>query len=105
MVPTALESNDVYACGIGGRYKVSNRTSFNAEYFYVIRPANVPTVYSNPLSLGVDIETGGHVFQIMVTNSRGMIEKHYIAENASDFKKGEIYLGFNISRVFTIFGN
>lgn len=106
LVATALDNNDSYALGIGGRYKFTNRISINAEYFYVFRPAvNVQPNYRNPISVGFDIETGGHVFQIMVSNSQGMIEKHYIFENDGDFSKGDIHLGFNISRVFTIFGD
>ena len=106
IVPTALDKNDIYSLGFGGRYKFNARCSINFEYFYVYRPSySTGVTYNNPVSLGVDIETGGHVFQIMVTNSFGMIAKHYIADNIGDWRKGEIHLGFNISRVFTLFGD
>lgn len=106
LVSTALDDNDLFAMGIGGRYKLSTRVSFNFEYFYVLHPIwNKITVETkNPLSVGFDIETGGHVFQLMLTNSFGAIEKHYIADNTGDWTKGDIHLGFNISRPFTIFG-
>jgi len=104
LVPTALDNNDLFAMGIGGRYKLTNRISVNFEYFYVLRPTwNVQTEFTNPISIGFDIETGGHVFQIMLSNSSGMIEKHYIADNTGDWTKGELHLGFNLTRVFTLF--
>lgn len=104
LVPTALDDNDIFAFGIGGRYKITSRVSLNFEYFYVARPTwNIDDDFINPLSIGVDVETGGHVFQIMLTNSLGMIEKHYIADNKGSWSNGDIHLGFNISRVFTIY--
>lgn len=104
LVPTALDDNDIFALGIGGRYKITNRVSLNLEYFYVLRPTwNIENNFVNPLSIGVDIETGGHVFQIMLSNSIGMIEKQYISDNTGSWSKGDIHLGFNISRVFTLY--
>ena len=94
------EENDVLALGIGGRFKISKRTSLNAEYFYV--PSGpLDAQFKNSLSLGVDIETGGHVFQLHFTNSLGMIEKQFIAETTGEWGKGDIHYGFNISRTFS----
>jgi hypothetical protein len=56
----------------------------------------------NPLSLGFDIETGGHVFQLHFTNSRGMTERQFITETPGSWGNGDIHFGFNISRVFQI---
>jgi hypothetical protein len=56
----------------------------------------------NSLSLGFDIETGGHVFQLHFTNSTGMTERTFISETTGQWRKGDIHFGFNISRVFTI---
>jgi len=103
LVPEAIDNNDIYAIGAGGRYKVTTRISFNAEYFYVIEPtisgrARKP----NSLSFGFDIETGGHVFQIILTNSLQMIERGFIGETSESWQDGGIHLGFNISRVFTL---
>ncbi|MGE5479599.1 MAG: DUF5777 family beta-barrel protein [Chloroflexota bacterium] len=105
LVPNALDENDLFAVGIGGRYKLTNRISVNAEYFHAFQPtyAGAPDLF-DPMSIGFDIETGGHVFQIMLSNSVGMIEKHYIAENTGDASKGDMHLGFNISRTFTLIG-
>ena len=58
----------------------------------------------NSLSVGLDLETGGHVFQLHFTNSTAMIEKGFLTETTGDFFKGDVRFGFNISRVFTIAG-
>jgi len=76
----------------------------NAEYFYLVNADNTylsSPVY-NPLSVGVDIETGGHVFQLILTNSLAMIEKGFIGETTGRWMNGDIHIGFNISRVFTL---
>lgn len=93
--------NDVFAIGIGGRQKLSKRTSFNVEYYYQIPKYRVPGS-TNVLSLGFDIETGGHVFQLHLTNSSSMTESNFITGNTGSWGKGDILFGFNISRVFTI---
>lgn len=103
MVATELDPNDLLAVGAGTRFKITKRISFNAEYYYVIPPINdfrsMKTF--NPLSIGFDIETGGHVFQIILTNSLAMIEKGFICETTGNWTNAGIHLGFNISRVFS----
>ncbi|MBW8331370.1 MAG: hypothetical protein K0M40_05065 [Prolixibacteraceae bacterium] len=102
LVKTELDQNDIYALGVGGRYKLTKRLSLNAEYYYTYNPNSKsldPQPY-NALSVGVDIETGGHVFQIMVTNSQGMREGSFIPQTTGSWMDGDIHLGFNISRVF-----
>ena len=89
------------ALGIGGRLKVSRRVSINADYFYAFREKNNDLPYYNSLAVGVDIETGGHVFQLHFTNSLGMIEKQFIGETTGSWGKGDIHYGFNISRTFS----
>ncbi|HEY3390970.1 MAG TPA: DUF5777 family beta-barrel protein [Prolixibacteraceae bacterium] len=103
LVPTEIDKNDLFALGVGGRYKLTKRMAFNVEYFYVYRPnANSLNVkYYNPLSVGIDIETGGHVFQIMLTNSIAMREGGFIGKTTDSWSNGGIRLGFNISRVFS----
>lgn len=104
LVPTELDPNDLWAMGAGGRLKLSKRISLNAEYFYLVNADNTymsHPVY-NPLSLGIDIETGGHVFQLILTNSLAMIEKGFIGETTGRWLNGDIHFGFNISRVFTL---
>jgi hypothetical protein len=104
MVATELDQNDLFAVGAGGRFKLTRRLSLNAEYYYVIPPIHdyrSEKTY-NPLSVGIDIETGGHVFQIHLTNSLAMIEKGFIGETTGRWLDGGIHIGFNISRVFTL---
>jgi len=103
LVPTELDRNDLFACGIGGRYKLSKRVALNVEYYYVYRQnsSSLPVTYYNPLSVGIDIETGGHVFQIMLTNSQAMREGGFIGKTTGSWSDAGIHLGFNISRVFS----
>lgn len=104
LVPTEIDQNDLFALGVAGRYKLTNRLAVTGEYYYVARPIPQRTVqkYSNPLSIGFDVETGGHVFQIVVTNAQGMREGGFIGKTTGSWLKGDIHLGFNISRVFTL---
>ena len=108
--------NQLFALGAGGRYKLSQRVTLSAEYYYSLREiedgdeeddddyeANgaFPYPYRNALSFGVDIETGGHVFQFHLTNARGMVEKQFIGQNVGAWEKGDIFYGFNIARTFS----
>lgn len=101
LVATNEEENDVYALGISGRIKLTKRVALNAEYIYVL-PDQIAPEFQNSFSIGFDIETGGHVFQLHFSNSTSMIEKGYIAETVGDWGDGGIHFGFNVSRVFTI---
>ncbi len=102
LTPTELDPHDLFAMGASGRIKLSTRVSLNAEYYLVYKPANMTVPINNPLSLGIDIETGGHVFQLLLTNSDGMIEKDFIGRTSGKWGKGDIHFGFNISRVFDV---
>ena len=85
--------------GFGGRYKLLKRLSFNLDYAYNFSK-NKNSLYKNPLTIGVDIETGGHVFQLLFTNSRASNDSSFLTETTGDWSKGEISFGFNIVRVF-----
>ena len=103
LVATELDPNDIFALGAGARLKLTKRISLNGEYYYIANPKkNFSTQIYNPLSLGFDIETGGHVFQLFFTNSLGMTEKQFLGATTGSWKKGDIHFGFNISRVFTL---
>ena len=105
IVATELDPNDLWSAGFGARIKISSRVSFNVEYYYVVPPLHdyrSQKTY-NPLSIGFDIETGGHVFQLHLTNSLAMIEKGFIGETTGNWLNGGIHFGFNISRVFHIY--
>jgi len=101
LVRTTEESNDVYALGAAGRLKLTKRVAINAEYIYVPDGQLAPG-YRNSLSIGFDIETGGHVFQLHFTNSTSMIEKGFVTETSGQWANGDIHFGFNVSRVFTV---
>lgn len=99
--------NTRFALGTGFRYKLSNRVSINAEYYLRLNPDDedlVPTAsnYKNALSIGFDIETGGHVFQLHFTNSRNMTDASYINRTTGDIEDGGIYFGFNFTRTFKL---
>jgi len=101
LVAAADDQNDVFAMGAGGRVKLTRRTSLNVEYFYLL-PGKTADNFNNSLSVGFDIETGGHVFQLFFTNSNPITEHGYITETVGRWDKGDIFFGFNITRTFTI---
>jgi hypothetical protein len=96
---SSIDPNDIYAIGFGTKIKISKHLSVNGEYYYSVNSyESIAT--ENSIALGLGIETGGHVFQLIFTNSRAMIEKGFIAETQGDFFNGDIHFGFNISRDF-----
>ena len=98
----ANEKNDVYAIGVGARQKITKRFAITAEAYYT--PSSLlPNGKYTSLSLGFDLETGGHVFQLHFTNSTSMAHKGFIAETTGNWLDGGIHFGFNVSRVFTVF--
>lgn len=101
-------ANDLLALGIGGRYKLTKRFTLSGEYYHSFAdPGGYEAStgkaypYHDAISIGVDIETGGHVFQLHFTNSRGMVEKHFIGQTVGAWEKGDIFYGFNIARTFS----
>jgi hypothetical protein len=96
------DKNDLFSLGIGGRYKFTKRFALLVDYFYTFSDLRQDSdVYSDPLGVGVEIETGGHVFHIFFTNNSGIVENTFIPNTTSSWTKGEFKLGFNISRVFS----
>lgn len=104
LVKTMDDQNDVFSVGFGGRMKFSKRASINLEYYHLL-PGKTADDFFNSLSVGVDIETGGHIFQIFLTNSNGLIEQAFISGTTGDWLNGNIKLGFNITRAFAIIKN
>jgi hypothetical protein len=98
VVETLDEPNDKYSLGLGGRHKITKRISVNAEYFHQLNDK----INNNVLSFGFDVETGGHVFQLHFSNSALMIVPGFITKTTGNWLYGDIYFGFNISRVFTL---
>jgi len=101
IVKTTDDLHDIYSLGVGGRIKLTRRLALTAEYFYNL-PDQLSATNTNPLSIGIDIETGGHVFQLHFTNALGMNERSLITDTNGSWEKGDIHFGFNISRVFTL---
>lgn len=99
LVPLASDENNAFALGIGTRLKLSRRIAFVADYHQILSGLN-KDIYHSPLSVGIDIETGGHVFQLHFSNAEGMNEKAFIT-NTID-KWGDVRFGFNLSRMFVI---
>ncbi len=97
------DKNDLFAVGLATRMKITKRISLELEYEYRINKYATEKFY-DAVGLGIDIETGGHVFQVFVTNSAGMIEPQVYGHTTSDWQKMGLKIGFNISRMFTIVG-
>ena len=93
------DPHDIFALGLGTRIKLNKRVSFNSEYYFAMDESKSINA-RNSLAFGVDIETGGHVFQLILSNAITMIEKSFITETTDDFFAGDIHFGFNISRTF-----
>lgn len=96
-----IEKNDQMLLGIGGRVKITRSVALTTEYYHRLRVSD-GSPYYNPLGFGVDIETGGHVFQLVLTNTRGLTERAYLTETTGDFFNGDIHFGFNITRTFQL---
>jgi hypothetical protein len=93
------QDNSQYAIGMGGRYKFAKRWSVNVDYAaHLNRSGSSP--FKDPLSIGVDLDTGGHVFQMHFSNSQGMHEAGFLGNTTGDWGKGDIFFGFNLLRVF-----
>ncbi len=118
LMPTFVHKNSInfdnevaehnqFALGFGGRLKVSKSIALTGEYYanfnqgeYYVNGALQP--YQNSLCLGIDIETGGHVFQLLLTNAVGLTERAFITETTDNFFDGNIHLGFNVTRTFQL---
>jgi hypothetical protein len=101
IVAVHTQPNNVYALGVGARLKLSKRIALTADYFHNFNGLEEDYTY-DPLSVGFDIETGGHVFQLHFSNAVGMNERAFINETTNSWAKKQIRFGFNLSRVFQI---
>ena len=100
-VDQEIEKNNQFALGFGGRFKITKSMALTGEYYHNFSMLdNSP--YYNALGLGIDIETGGHVFQVVITNAIGLTERAFITETRDDFFDGDIHLGFNVTRTFQL---
>lgn len=99
----ASDVNGFFSIGFGARVKLTKRLSLVGDYYYNTASfyRNNPSVF-NPLSLGIEIETGGHVFSLLFTNASGLIENNYIPYTTDTWTKGQVKFGFCISRTFAL---
>lgn len=108
IAPSFIRQNLVYrlgqdhnqvAMGLGGRYKLSKRLSINMDYVFNFNRAS-DSNFNDPLTIGIDIETGGHVFQLLFSNAQSANEPGFISNAEGEWSEGNIFFGFNIVRVF-----
>lgn len=93
------QENSQYSIGIGGRHKLTKRWSVNMDYgLHLNRASN--SAFKNPFSIGFDLETGGHVFQLHFTNAQPMNTNTFLGQATGDWSDGDVFFGFNLSRVF-----
>lgn len=109
LVQNKAQSNDIYAIGIGGSFKINKSVRFNIEYIPRLNNREEPkaqgankALYYDSFAIGFDIETGGHVFQLHFTNAGGLIEQQFIAQNTTKLDFASLRFGFNLSRTFTL---
>ncbi|MEI8134760.1 MAG: DUF5777 family beta-barrel protein [bacterium] len=102
LVTYASDPHNIIALGVGGRVKITNRVSFTIDWTHPFNSVQSSIKHNDPLAIGFDIETGGHVFQVHFSNSVGLNERTEITETTDNWLKGGIRLGFNLSRVFQL---
>ena len=103
------DQNDIFAMGIGGRLKVGKRVALVADYFKVFRNNTSKNSFEdaglkfyNPLGVGVEFETGGHVFDFTFTNSTAILENQFIPYTTTSWRQWRFRWGFNLSRIFSL---
>lgn len=101
LVAKSDDFNDLFLIGTGGRIRVTKWVAVSGEYFYRLNVSETDN-YRNSLSLGLDFDTGGHIFQLHFSNSKPMFERGFLTETEGNWLKGDIYFGFNITRVFDL---
>jgi len=100
------DPDNLFVLGFAGRMKITKRLSFVADYTLVnglSRPGNLTEAYYNPLGVGLEIETGGHIFSLNFMNSEYILENNFITNTKKSWNKGGVRFGFTISRNFTLF--
>jgi hypothetical protein len=101
LVPTEADKNTLFLMGVGGKVKVTKRMALLAEYYARIGD-NPDNGFRDAFAFGIDLVTGGHVFQFQFTNAQAMFDSGFMRETIGNFWKGDIHFGFNISRTFGV---
>lgn len=100
----SYNDNDLYAIGLGGRYRFTNWVAIAGEYYYGINKDLVAgSEMSDSWSLGIDIDTGGHIFQLLVTNSAYLLPHQYLSRSNGQISDGTVHIGFNLMRMFSLY--
>lgn len=107
-----MDAHNFYALGMGGRWQFNPHMAIIVDYFIPFRSKESKDYFSEngiefyaPLSVGWEIETGGHVFHIDFTNATAILENQLIPYTTRRWGKGEFRWGFNISRTFSLFSS
>lgn len=101
----AMDENNIPFVATGARFMFNKHSSLVFDYYYIISPYrtnNTANAFHNPISIGYEVETGGHVFEINFTNASYLDENNIIPYTQGNWLKGGFKLGFSISRVFNI---
>jgi len=101
-----MDNNNLFSLGFAGRLKLSKRFSFVADYQLVNafgRPDDLAETHYNPLGVGLEIETGGHIFSLNFMNSEYILENNFLPDTKKSWNHGGVRFGFTISRNFTLF--
>lgn len=99
------DEETLFALGAAARYKFSKRFGIVADYYHVFssyRDDNPNVDYASPLGVGLEIETGGHVFTLTFVNARAIVENNFIPNSTAEWSEGQYRFGFTISRMFTL---
>ena len=95
------DPNDAFLLGIGGTVRFAKILSFNMEYYYYTNRPDADR-FTHPLAMGINIETGGHVFQLLFSNSQPLFESGFLTETNGKWENGDIYFGFHLQRTFSL---
>lgn len=99
LVHEPFQVHNQWAVGIGARYKLGDNVELTTDYVMNLSRA-AESIYNDPLTIGVNINTERHVFQVLLTNAQSTNEPGFISNAAGSWSEGEIYLGFNLVRTF-----
>lgn len=100
-VDKTIDDNNLVAIGLGGRLKLTRSLALTSEYYHRV-DVKEGNPFRNSFGVGIDIETGGHIFQLVLSNAQGLTERAFIGETSGDFFAGDIHLGFNVTRSFQL---
>jgi hypothetical protein len=98
-LPAENKSFSLFTTGLAGSVKLSDMVSVNMEYLHWF---NSEFSGTKPLSLGVDLTTRGHLFQLILSNSQQMFSQSLFTATSGSWKSGTVYFGFNLIREFRL---